>query len=66
MCGSPCSHRRERSPPVSRESLDVAWFGLDALPVQPGADLPALVAAAVRSQGLQSDAVSRAAAGRCG
>jgi hypothetical protein len=44
----------------------VAWFGLDALPVQPGADLPALVAAAVRSQGLQSDAVSRAAAGRCG
>jgi 8-oxo-dGTP pyrophosphatase MutT (NUDIX family) len=36
-------------PTVSEESLDVAWHPLDALPVQQGVDLPALVAAAVRS-----------------
>lgn len=33
---------------VSDESLDVAWFPLDALPVQPGVELAALVRAAVR------------------
>ena len=32
-------------PVVSEESLDVAWYALDALPVQRGVDLQALVAA---------------------
>ena len=36
-------------PTVSDESLDVAWFALDALPVQRGVDLRALVTAAVRA-----------------
>ena len=35
-------------PTVSEESLEVAWHALDALPVQRGVDLQALVAAAVR------------------
>ena len=35
-------------PSLSEESLDVAWFRLDALPVQRGVDLQALVTAAVR------------------
>ena len=35
-------------PTVSDESLDVAWFALDALPVQPGVDLSSLVRAAGR------------------
>jgi 8-oxo-dGTP pyrophosphatase MutT (NUDIX family) len=40
---------RGRALPVaSDESLDAAWFGLDALPLQPGVELPALVAAAGR------------------
>jgi 8-oxo-dGTP pyrophosphatase MutT (NUDIX family) len=36
-------------PTVSDESLDVAWYALDALPVQRGVELSALVAAALRS-----------------
>jgi 8-oxo-dGTP pyrophosphatase MutT (NUDIX family) len=36
-------------PTASEESLDVAWYALDALPVQPGVDLHALVRAAVRT-----------------
>ena len=34
-------------PAISEESLDVRWFALDALPVQPRVDLHGLVAAAV-------------------
>ena len=34
-------------PALSDESLDVRWFALDALPVQPRVDLHALVAAAL-------------------
>ena len=34
-------------PALSDESLDVRWFALDALPVQPRVDLQALVAAAL-------------------
>ena len=36
-------------PAVSAESLDVRWFGVDALPDQPRVDLRALVAAALRA-----------------
>lgn len=35
-------------PSVSGESLDVAWYAVDALPVQRGVDLQPMVAAAVR------------------
>jgi 8-oxo-dGTP pyrophosphatase MutT (NUDIX family) len=41
-------------PTVSEESLDVAWHGLDALPVQRGVELRALVTAAVRAQAVRS------------
>ena len=40
--------RVEAVPAVSDESLDVAWFSLDALPVQRCVDLASLVRAAVR------------------
>lgn len=36
-------------PAVSEESLDVAWFPLDALPVQAGVDPGGMVAAALRA-----------------
>ena len=38
-------------PAVSEESLDLAWFALDALPVQRGVALQALVCAAGRLRG---------------
>ena len=48
-------------PVVSDESLDVAWFGLDALPVQRGVDLQSLVAAVRDAPAARHHGISRAA-----